>query len=55
MAKSHPERNLYAYVVDHLNRKSKANERPGDERAIYATAVLMEAFLQASGLTQTRE
>jgi len=55
MAESHPERNLYAYVVDHLNRKSKANERPGDERAIYATAVLMEAFLQASGLTQTRE
>jgi hypothetical protein len=54
MAKSHPERNLYAYVVDHLHRKSKAHERPGDERAIYATAVLLEAFLQASGLTQTR-
>jgi len=55
MAEAHPERNLFAYVVDHLSKKSKAHERPGDERAIYTTVVLLEAFLHASGLAQTRE
>jgi hypothetical protein len=55
MAEAHPERNLYAYVVTHLSEKSGALGRPGDERAIYATAVLLEAFLQASGLAQTRD
>jgi hypothetical protein len=55
MAEAHPERNLYAYIVTHLSEKSGARERPGDERAIYATAVLLEAFLLAAGLAQTRE
>jgi hypothetical protein len=55
MAEAHPERNLYAYVVTHLSEKSGARDRPGDERAIYATAVLLEAFLQAAGLAQARK
>ena len=50
MAEAHPERNLCDYVVDHLNRQAKTHERPGDERAIYATTVLLEAFLHAAGL-----
>ena len=54
MAEAHPERNLYAYVVSYLNHESKASERPGDEQAIYATAVLLDAFLQAAGLIEAR-
>ena len=52
MVEAYPERNLYAYVVTHLNEKSGVRDRPGDQRAIYATAVLLEAFLQAAGLAE---
>jgi len=52
MAEAHPERNLFAYVADRLSR-SKADQRPGDERAIFATSVLLEVFLGASGLART--
>ena len=52
MAEAHPERNLFAYVANYLSRESKAGERPGDERAIFATAVLLEVFLQAAGLAE---
>jgi len=55
MAKAHPERNLYAYVMGHLSRKSGAHERPGDEKAIFAVVVLLEAFLRAAGLIEMRE
>jgi hypothetical protein len=54
MAEAHPERNLYAYVVHYLSHESKASEPPADERAIYATAVLLEVFLEAAGLIETR-
>ncbi|GEM_PF-982041 len=50
MAEAHPERNLFAFVTDCLTRKLKDHGRPGDHRAIYAIAVLLEAFLQVSGL-----
>ena len=49
MAEAHPERNLFAYVADRLS-KSKADQHPGDQRAIFATAVLLDVFLGASGL-----
>ena len=55
MAESHPERNLYAYVVNRLSHEAKAHERRGDERAIYCTAVLLEAFLQRAGLIKNCE
>jgi len=54
MLEAHPERNLFAFVAGHLTRELRDHERPGDHRAIYAAAVLLEAFLQASGLTASR-
>ena len=54
MAEAHPERNLFAYVAQYLIHESKVSERPGDERAIFATAVMLEVFLQAAGLAAQR-
>jgi len=54
MAEAHPEQNLFAYVAHYLGHISKASERPGDERAVFATAVLLEVFLQAAGLVPQR-
>jgi hypothetical protein len=48
IVESHKERNLFAYIMGYLDEHGLTEPSPAHEHAVFATAVVLEVFMQAA-------